>query len=286
MLRLIHRDCVVPILSDVAIERFHTLCRVQFAEGARLLDMQIARINAECAAKGLIGSGARLHMLEHAAITALGDRAIQIWRNLVRVHQTYGNENADDAANEFRRFFEDTLRQAFEAIDAKLRAAQSLGGAKQLSTGSFQGELNHQIDKHFVEIDLYCEDSARNAMTNEKQTAHNYHFYGAVGAVQTGGNAVSNISQSIGADEKERLKQALREVQAELAASSAAAGTREELEQVINESVTELDQPKPNGLRLTSLLNAVGQTIQTLSAAPQAYQLLKSAVLPLGIVLP
>jgi hypothetical protein len=225
-------------------------------------------------------------MLEQAAITALGDRAIQIWRNIVRVHQTYGNENADEAANEFKHFFEDTLRQAFYAIDAKLRAARSLGGGKQLSLGSFQGELNHQIDKHFVEIDLYCEDSARKTMTNENQTAHNYNFYGAIGAVQTGGNAVSNISQSISADEKERLKQALREVLAELVASNAAADTREELEQVINDSVSELGQPKPNGLKLTSLLNAVGQTIQTLSAAPQAYQLLKGAVLPLGIVLP
>lgn len=65
-------------------------------------------------------------------------------------------------------------------------------------------------------------------MTTEKQNAHSYNFYGAVGAVQTGANAVSNITQSLGADDKERLKQALREVQAELAACSAQGGMREE----------------------------------------------------------
>jgi hypothetical protein len=110
--------------------------------------------------------------------------------------------------------------------------AQALGNNKTIVTNAFEAELLHQIQKHFVEIDLYSEDSGRTAMANEKQAAHSYNFYGTVGAVQTGGNAVSNIVQSLGADEKERLKQALREVQAELANSGVAAGTREELEQV------------------------------------------------------
>jgi len=276
----------MSVLGGTAIDPFNTLCKVQFAEGRRLLEMQIGRVNAECAQRGLINSGARLRMLEEAFVTSLADRAIQIWRNLVRVHQTYGNENAGDAANEFKRLFEETLRQTASELDAKLRQAQALGGNKTIVTNAFEAELLHQIQKHFVEIDLYCEDSGRTAMANEKQAAHSYNFYGTVGAVQTGGNAVSNIVQSLGADEKERLKQALREVQAELANSGVAAGTREELEQVIQDSVVELDQPKPNGLKLTSLLNTVGQTIQTLSAAPQAYQLLKSAVLPFGITLP
>jgi hypothetical protein len=276
----------MPLLSDVAIVRFRTLCQVQFAESARLLETEIGKINAQCAARGLIGSSARLQMLDQAAATALRDRAIQIWRNLVRVHQTYGNENAGCAADEFKQMFDDTLRQTYNEIDATLKTAQSLGGVTLTSTTNLEAELGHQINKHAVEIDLYCEDSASRAMDTDKQNTHSYNFYGAVGAVQTGANAVSNITQSIGADEKERLKQALREIQAELTSSSVAPQTREELEQIIGESVAELDQPKPNGLKLTSLLNTVGMAVQTAAAAPQAYQLLKSAVLPLGITLP
>ncbi|MCG5076629.1 hypothetical protein [Paraburkholderia tagetis] len=233
----------MPLLSDTAIEKFRVLCNVQLAEGRRLLDVNIGRINADCAKRGLVHSGARLLMLDEAFAVAVADRAIQIWRDIVRVHRTYGNENAGGAAAEFKSLFEDTLQQTFAELDAKLREAQTLGGHNRFAMDAFQRALPHQLEKHFVEIDLYCEDSARSAMATDKQAPQSYNFYGTVGAVQTGANAVSNIAQSIGADEKERLKQALREVQAELTAAGTPAAAREDLDQVIEDSVTELDQP-------------------------------------------
>ncbi|SOE48717.1 hypothetical protein SAMN05446635_0238 [Burkholderia sp. OK233] len=53
-----------------------------------------------------------------------------------------------------------------------------------------------------------------------------------------------------------------------------------------DESIVELDKPKPNSLKLTSLLTTLGTTVQTLATAPQAYPLLKTALIPFGIMLP
>lgn len=53
----------MSLLGSTAFDRFNTLCKVQFAEGRRLLEIQIARVNAECAQRGLINSGARLALI-------------------------------------------------------------------------------------------------------------------------------------------------------------------------------------------------------------------------------
>ena len=92
--------------------------------------------------------------------------------------------------------------------------------------------------------------------------------------------------QTIGGEDKERLKNALLDVQKEINASGTLDSTREEVTQVLDDSIAELDKPKPNGLKLTSLLTTVGNAVQTLAAAPQAYHVLKTALVPFGIMLP
>lgn len=69
-------------------------------------------------------------------------------------------------------------------------------------------------------------------------------------------------------------------------AATKLAALRNVLEGPFGRKVTELDKPKSNGLKLTSRLSAVGNTVQTLAAAPQAYQVLKTALVPFGIMLP
>lgn len=276
----------MPVLNDAALDSFNRLCRVQFAEGQRVLSEQIGRINGECAAKGVYNSGARLHMVERAFTSELGNRATLIWRNLVRVHQSYGAGDAGNAAGEFKALFERVLGESFIELGRMLRDEQARGGARHSSTAAFEAESPHLIQKHAVEVDLYCEDSARSVTASENKPRHNYNFYGSVGAVQTGANATSNVIQAIGGEDKERLKHALQQVQNEMSASGTTDATRDDLHQVLEESIAELEKPKPNGLKLTSLLATVGNAVQTFASAPQAYQVLKSALIPFGIMLP
>ncbi|CAE6900286.1 hypothetical protein [Paraburkholderia domus] len=276
----------MPLLNDAAMNNFRQLCQVQFAEGLRALSEQIGRINADCAAKGVYNSGARLLLLERAFAAELGNRATLIWRNLVRVHQTYGADNAGGAVGEFKAIFERVLGESFTELGRMLRDEQARGGATRTSTTAFEAEMPHLVQKHAVEINLYCEDSARSATAGERKASHSYNFYGTVGSVQTGASATSNVVQTIGGEDKERLKNALREVQKEMSASGTLDATRDDLTQVLEESIAELDKPKANGMKLTSLLTTVGNTVQTLAAAPQAYQVLKTALVPFGIMLP
>ncbi|CAE6900272.1 hypothetical protein [Paraburkholderia domus] len=115
---------------------------------------------------------------------------------------------------------------------------------------------------------------------------NNFIFNGAVGSVQTGTNAVSNVVQTFGGPDKGKLIEALRELQKDLASAIISEPTRTDLSEIAGETIVELNKDRPNQIKLTSSLNTIAQSIQTAASVLPAYQLLKVALTPFGISLP
>lgn len=125
-----------------------------------------------------------------------------------------------------------------------------------------------------------------NDSANGNSPGHNFNFYATVGSVQTGSNATANVVQTFAGIEKDKLIDALRELQNELVSAQMAESDRTDITELATETIGELERATPNKLKLTSALSAIGTAVQTCAAAPQAYQLLKSAAAPFGIHLP
>ncbi|MET3624231.1 hypothetical protein [Burkholderia ambifaria] len=250
------------------------------------MDEQIGRINADCAARGAYHSSARLLLLERSFTAELGSRATLIWRNIVRVHEIYGTDESSDISAEFKAIFSTVLNKSAHDLGQMLAFEQTRGGGTNTTTNTFQSQLPYLIKKHFVEIDLYCVSLARRQIDRDRANGPSYNFYGSVGSLQTGANATSSVVQSIGRDDKERLKISLSDVLTELSSSGMLESTYDELKGLVNESIAELDKAKSNGLKLMSLLTTLGNTVQTMACAPVAYQNLKAATLPFGVMLP
>lgn len=136
-----------------------------------------------------------------------------------------------------------------------------------------------------LEFDGWAEEFAsRNSSGNA--TEHSFIFNGPVGSVQTGPNAVANVVQTLGEPDKVRLVAALRELQKNLASADLSVTDRADLSEIAEDTIVELDKDRPNRIRLTSSLNTIAQSVQTVAALLPAYQAIKVAVTPLGIHLP
>lgn len=115
---------------------------------------------------------------------------------------------------------------------------------------------------------------------------HNYNFHGNVGSVQTGANAVANVVQNLGANERASLTAALQQFKEAIEIEpSLTEPERQKLLEIAQECASEVGSKSPDDTRLLDIFNVLGTAVQTLASAPVAYQVLKTAFLACGISL-
>ncbi|MFA6310400.1 MAG: hypothetical protein WCV99_10550 [Sterolibacterium sp.] len=127
--------------------------------------------------------------------------------------------------------------------------------------------------------------------TSQVQGTHpvvnNFNFQGTVGSVQTGANAVANVVQNLGADERTALVSALQQVKEAIGiAPSLPEPQRRELLEIAHECSSQLESESPNDTQFLNMFNVLGTTIQSIAGVQPAYQVLKTALLAVGITLP
>ena len=140
--------------------------------------------------------------------------------------------------------------------------------------------------KHDVEIDLYVDSLKISAEEQPSAMAHSYHFYGTVGTVQTGAGATANVVQNLAAEDKQALLRALDQIKDAISSSQALLAQREELIEIAEECITLMQAPQPNDSKLRAMFDVLATSVQAVASAQPAYQALKAALLPLGIMLP
>ena len=141
-----------------------------------------------------------------------------------------------------------------------------------------------------AEIDLFVLSLLRQTEAREGKTESSgqiFNFYSPIGAIQTGPSATANVVMNLSPRDREALREALERVKEGLSIVEHLPGhPKEEVLDLVEEAKTEVGKPRPNGMRLGSVLMAVGTAIQTVGSLQPAYQALKAALLPLGIPLP
>lgn len=116
---------------------------------------------------------------------------------------------------------------------------------------------------------------------------HNFIFNGNVGSVQTGANAVANVVQNLGANERASLATALQQFRGAIEIEpSLTEPERQKLLEIAQECTSEISSESPDDTKLLQIFNVLGTTIQALASAPAAYQVLKASFIACGIDLP
>jgi hypothetical protein len=272
------------MLDERIRERAKQLIIVQFAEREEQLKKDLGLAKADFSRDGIYHSSMMLRKLQEIIVRELEIRTMLAWESIVRVHRTLGSEVISNLKVDLQKELFKYIDQEDDAL-SRLLEEERLRVDKGASL-SLTEAVKHVKAKHEIEIELYV-DSLEQAKQVSQPPAPVYHFYGNVGAVQTGLYASANIIQNLGEADKEFLFNALSMIKDTLASIREMSETqRKELTQMVEETLTEIKSAQPNNTKVKAILNTLAISIQTVASAQPAYQALKSALLPLGITLP
>lgn len=273
------------MLSDELINKARRLVEVGFTERRGQLPLELAAIDSQALAAGAYHSGTRLLLIHRVLARELDVRAILTWRSIVRVHQTLGIPADEGLATDLKQLFSGFLGSIRTELDALLRTdEQTEPNLRDRLTLDEACEDSRR--KHDVEIDLYVDSLKISAGAQPSAMAHSYHFYGTVGTVQTGPGATANVVQNLAAEDKQALLGALDQIKDAISSSQDLLAQQQELIEIAKECTTLIQAPQPNNSKLRAMFDVLATSVQTLASAQPAYQALKAALVPLGIMLP
>jgi len=215
-------------------------------------------------------------------------RTVLSWEDMVRVHRVLGSKIAETLAKDFKEQLASYVQRAYDKLS--MRLSQILEKAPPNVKLSLAEAFSLSIDKHNVEIDLYVDSltiRSESLSATSPSMAPQYNFYGNVGAVQTGSSSSANVIQNLGSEDRQALISALGTVKEQLLNIQDMTERKQgELKEIVEECILQSTSQSPNNTKLFGLLNILGITVQSIASAQPAYQALKTALMPLGIMLP
>lgn len=272
------------MIDKVMKERSSKLIEVAWHARRQLFPRSVARLKTSAVAQTSFMTSTTMVEIHLMYAHELELRAVIIWKSLVRVHRALPALSSDLLASELKQEFSKYLRSTADELTEYLSQELNIFSGKEKFT-SLNDTYDHLIQKHEVEIDLYTD--ALTAQREEVAVPPQYNFYGNVGAVQTGANASANVVQNLSEGDKTALIEALDLVKTVVSKGWELDSIRQdELLDTVRECVSQINSDKPNNTLLRSALSTVAMTIQALASAGPAYQALKTALMPMGIMLP
>ncbi len=274
MLDTTFQDRVTRLISDQLIER------------RRVFPIETSRLAADMSARGALHSSGHLLTSKSAHERELEVRAIIVWQSTVRVHKIFGGTPAPNLRDDFKTLLRQNIENEFRELNASYTGtANRFGGGR--GAPDLLDLIARTLTKHELEVDLYVDSLQTSKPQAGATPLPTYNFYGNVGAVQTGSRAVANTVQNLASEDKAELSSALKQVADALnGATSLQERQRQELLELVNEAKIQLDSASPNSTKLLTTFNVLAATIQAIPSAQPAYQVLKGALLPLGVILP
>ena len=275
------------MLDPIFLDRVARLTEVRIRERRRQFPGELTAIAGNLNARGLLRSSVHVFQSQQAHERELEARAILTWENLVRVHRTFGARYAPELRDDFKALLSTRVEVDFAELSGSFEAVQRLSGL--LRANDLAEAKEHVLSKHAAEIDLYVDSllPSEGSGSMSSPNSQTYNFYGNVGAVQTGAHAVANTIQNLGADDRAALISAIDQVKDALTSTSTLQEQhRRELLELASEAKEQLAAANPNNTKLLTVFTVLATSVQAIASAQPAYLALKSALLPLGIMLP
>lgn len=249
-----------------------------FEDRSETFGKEISNIWEKLSSRGLLSSGMTVTQTEEAVGNEFRVRASLAWQALARGLNSKNISLTDSLAVEAKRYVANVVNTHSSDLLRHLhKVANFIPGATSIKSIS---ELrNAAVDRINTEIDYTTLGQSQSSDPNP--IIINYGIY------QTGQSSSATYSISLPKEDLHEIEKAIN-------------ATREAIEQAVNLKSEERDQAleliadveheikrdKPNSLKIRGALQGLAITVQTISAAPQAYQLLKGAAALLGLQLP
>lgn len=254
-------------------------------EESRLsLAQAIAEIRERRGAQGLARSSAVGRDVVNACLREIENRAAVLWSRTKEFSATLRLRETPEVGEDLKQI----IRASIHLGDVRQHATQVRkwfpSAVEEVERG-----INRALRGIDAEVDglilaIRSRSEAERAPGNPASTVFNIQN---AGAVLTGPDATASVIQNFGQGERTALLDALEQVREALCCVDARADVQiREVIELTEECLTEVRKASPNRLRLRHAATGIAVAIQTLGAAQPAYQLLRSALLAMGISVP
>ncbi len=275
------------MLDPTLVDRYTKLMQVGLAAREEQLAAGIRAVGFDMSRRGLVHSSVHSNQLKELHEQELGTRIEIVWTSMQRVRETLSAsaDIADDLREDLKR---EVIRQV-RRIGNELSGSLS-GRVQRISLGfvpSLTSAIDQAVARQEIEIDLYVDSLTNGRSSEAKVVHHTYTFNGNVGSVQTGANSQATVFQALNGDQRIALNDAIEQVKSAIKGSvEMPERQRAELLEIAEDCQTQMNADAPNNTKLFNGFVVLATAIQAVASAQPAYQVLRLALMPLGIALP
>jgi hypothetical protein len=262
------------------------LLDAEFRRREQSLARETRNIQERMSSRGVLMSSMTVTQITDLTCLELRTRAHVAWDTFQRVLSDTGVSLSPQLAVELTSWLDSFINSSFQSLARHLeQAVNNLGIGWEITP--LQDEAAAVKREFAARADLLVAVLEKRAPSGTGSAPTVMHFYGTVGAVQTGAVSSATVSQHIGTADLTALATAVERLADEVgAAADLQADAQAELQEVLADIRQELARQKPNSIRLRQLAMGAATAIQTTASLRPAYEALRTALAPLGILLP
>ena len=271
------------MLSQDLLNIIESRVKQDLEDRRNLFSREINQINRKMQMAHSLHSSATVRSRLDAIENEYRMRTVMIWQSFARALQDQGVVLDKSTSDEVKKLLVKMLDSHSSDL---LKHYSGLNGILHiLKPPKTSDELRMSaIERIFTEIDFVCLKHSRPASPTSPTVVNVYQDYGIV---QTGSGSTASVSVTIGTQERHEIEKVIETIHKLLDAQvSLSPEQHTEAIELVKDLEGEIQRPKPNKHRIRGALQGLATTVQTIAAAPEAYQLIKGAAALFGLQLP
>jgi hypothetical protein len=285
------------MLDDNIHARINAYIAAETAPRGRALKEALQAEQNRLNARGLLRSGNAVRAAAGLGANELRVRATIVRDAVLRSYSSMSGQLAESTLEDLREEIRGHVGRQARNVQSIVAASVTISirgmGTEAKLAQSVADELatceREAVNRLDIDIQEYVDSLKRSAEASERRAPgapRPFNFYGPVGSVQTGDYATANVSFSDPAD-RARLIHALEELHRAIEQNTEMpADARGEIGEITGEVIEAAKAEKPNGRKISMLLGALAQGIQTIASLRGAWDLVSDAFAMAGVTLP
>lgn len=271
------------MLSQDLLNIIEARVKQDFEDRRNLFSREVSQIKEEMNFKHSLHSSATVRLILDAIGNEYRVRTSMIWQSFARGLQDQGVLLDKSTSDEVKELLAKMIDN--HSSDLLKHYSDLKGILNVLKPPKTSDELRMAaIERTSTEIDFVCLKHSRPTNLTSPTVVNVYQDYGIV---QTGSGSTASLSVTIGTQERHEIEKVIEAIQKLLdARTSLSPEQHTEAIELVKDLEGEIQRPKPNKHRIRGALQGLATTVQTVAAAPEAYQLIKGAAALLGLQLP
>jgi hypothetical protein len=252
------------MLNQELIDIVARKVRLDIAAQEDQIAVDVSEVRCEANGRGMLYSSITVLGIEQVHVLAMQARVTFVWAHLRGCIETAGVRFDDGLSAELKTLVTALVPEKPEWQPNHETVRLGLSNIQLYSRDNIQKTRVASLERVFAEIDLFMI-----AMKKPPPVPHHSHQIfnirgSSVANLQTGAGSSATVTQSVAHEEYANLKRALEELRSALMGAkwTVPSAGRDEVVDMVDESVRELGKEKPNRTKLAAFVAGIGTSLQ------------------------